>query len=76
VEEGGDMTDLRPGQYVYIRAKVVSTPAEQWGLHKELAVMLVDAKGNPVSEIQHGIEDRRAVLTLPEAIRALERMGK
>lgn len=71
------MTDLRKGQYVYIRAKVVSPIGEQeYSVHKELAVVFTDAKGEPVSEIIHGVEDRRAVLTLPEAIRALERMGK
>lgn len=70
------MTDLRPGQHIYIRAKVVSTPAEQWSVHKELAVVFTDSKGNPVSDIQHGVEDRWAILTLPEAIRAVERMGK
>lgn len=73
------MTDLRKGQYVYIRAKVVSPIGEQeYSVHKELAVVFTDAKGEPVSGIEHyiAIEDRPAILTLPQAITALGRMGK
>jgi len=77
VERNGEgLNDLRVGQYVYLRAKVLSTPREQWGLHTELTVALIDREGNPVSEIQHGIEDRRAVMTLPEAIAAVRRLGR
>lgn len=75
MEEGGHMNDLRIGQIVYLRAKVTSTPKDQWGLHTELTVELIDNVGKPVSHIQHGIEDRRAVMTVAEAMAAVKRAG-
>lgn len=70
------MNTLRNGQVVYIRARVTSAPNTQWLQPGELMVELIDGKSNPVSEVWHFIEDRRAVMTLPEAIAAVGRMGR
>lgn len=68
------MNTLRNGQIVYIRARVVSAPVTQWIQPGDLMVELIDAKSNPVSEIHHHIEDRRAVMTLPEAMEAVRKL--
>lgn len=70
------MNTLRNGQIIYIRARVVSAPITQWIQPGDLMVELIDAKSNPVSDIHHLIEDRRAVMTLPEAIEAVGRLRR
>lgn len=79
MEEGSaaSVNDLRMGQIVFIRAKVVVDMASQkYAKEPALMVELIDNIGRPVSHVQHGIEDRRAVLTMPEAVAAVGRMMK
>lgn len=74
---GEGMNDLRMGQIVYIRAKVVADMASQkYAKEPALMVELIDNTGRPVSHVQHAIEDRRAVMTMPEAVAAVGRMGR
>jgi hypothetical protein len=73
-EGGGPVNDLRNGQIVYLRARVASAPNTQWIQPGELVVQLIDSKQQAVSDALHVIEDRRAVLTLPEAVAAVRRL--
>jgi hypothetical protein len=70
------VNDLHNGQIVYLRARVTSAPNTQWIQPGELVVQLIDSKQQAVSDAWHVIEDRRAVLTLPEAVAAVRRLAQ